>query len=111
MSKIEEITDDTEIQQVEKVDSDSEGEELSTIGGLVPSRSEKKARKLIAKHNLKQIPGINRVTLRRPKNVRLQVVSSNDRIRKLTHMILRSILTKQDALCCEQPRGLQIAEQ
>lgn len=70
MSKIEEIADDTEIQQVDKADSDSEGEELSgATGDLIQSRSEKKARKLIAKHGLKQITGINRVTLRRPKNV------------------------------------------
>lgn len=73
MSKIEEITDDAEIQQVDKVgaDSDSEGEEELAGGSAdsLQSRSEKKARKLISKLGLKQIGGITRVTLRRPKNV------------------------------------------
>ena len=35
----------------------------------VHSRNEKKARKSIAKLGLKHVPGITRVTLRRPKNV------------------------------------------
>jgi nascent polypeptide-associated complex subunit alpha len=35
----------------------------------VHSRGEKKARKALAKLGLKAIPGITRVTLRRPKNV------------------------------------------
>lgn len=74
MSKIEEITDDAEIQQVDKVgaDSDSEAEEELAGGSAesLQSRSEKKARKLISKLGLKQISGITRVTLRRPKNVR-----------------------------------------
>lgn len=69
MSKIEEITDDTEVQQVDKAESDSEGEDLAGAGDSLQSRSEKKARKLIAKHNLKPIAGITRVTMRRPKNV------------------------------------------
>jgi hypothetical protein len=34
------------------------------------SRGEKKARKAMAKLGLKHVPGINRVTIRRPKNVR-----------------------------------------
>lgn len=35
----------------------------------VQTRNEKKARKAIAKLGLKHVPGITRVTLRRPKNV------------------------------------------
>ena len=75
MSKIEEITEDSpEIQKVADAgaESDSEGEEDLASGSAdsLQSRSEKKARKLISKLGLKKIAGINRVTLRRPKNVR-----------------------------------------
>ena len=54
--------------------SESEGE-AETLpagsGAIVHSRNEKKARKSIAKLGLKKIDGITRVTLRRPKNVRV----------------------------------------
>lgn len=54
-------------------DSDSEVEagENVTAGSttVVHSRNEKKARKSIAKLGLVRVPGITRVTLRRPKNV------------------------------------------
>lgn len=54
-------------------DSDSEAGEEATIPGgasvAIHSRGEKKARKAIAKLGLKHVPGITRVTLRRPKNV------------------------------------------
>ncbi len=79
MSKIEEI-DENEAKEVEmeEASSSSSGEEGegakeegipagSSI--TVHSRNEKKARKTIAKLGLKHVPGITRVTLRRPKNV------------------------------------------
>ena len=82
MSKIEEITDDTPKNQptVEEADSDSDeshdhaheghGEGIPAGASVsVQSRGEKKARKALAKLGLKQITGITRVTLRRPKNV------------------------------------------
>ncbi|PQE07152.1 putative Nascent polypeptide-associated complex subunit alpha protein [Rutstroemia sp. NJR-2017a BVV2] len=57
--------------------SDSEGEAEAGesgipagAGAVVHSRNEKKARKSIAKLGLTKVPGITRVTLRRPKNVR-----------------------------------------
>lgn len=54
-------------------DAEGEGGEEPTVPGgaavTVHSRNEKKARKAIAKLGLKHIPGITRVTLRRPKNV------------------------------------------
>ena len=37
--------------------------------GKIQSRGEKKARKAMLKLGLKVVPGINRVTIRRPKNV------------------------------------------
>ena len=57
-------------------DSDSEAGEEPTIPGgdavTIHSRNEKKARKAIGKLGLKHVPGITRVTLRRPKNVSLR---------------------------------------
>lgn len=50
----------------------NEGEATIPAGSSVAvhSRNEKKARKAIGKLGLKHVPGITRVTLRRPKNVR-----------------------------------------
>jgi nascent polypeptide-associated complex subunit alpha len=94
MSKIEELPDDVPTNQptVEEADSDSDdshaghnhdhdhdhGHDHGDHSGSIPagasvsvqSRGEKKARKALAKLGLKQITGITRVTLRRPKNVR-----------------------------------------
>ena len=80
--RIEELPDDPPAKKGADVDdasssSDSEpeaagGEEIGITGGssvTVHSRNEKKARKSIAKLGLKHVPGITRVTLRRPKNV------------------------------------------
>lgn len=77
--RIEEISEE----QVKNVEVDEAGSEGSEAGdaadaeGLpagsavtIHSRNEKKARKQIAKLGLKHVPGITRVTLRRPKNVR-----------------------------------------
>jgi nascent polypeptide-associated complex subunit alpha len=81
-AKIEEITEDVIANQptVEEADSDSDdshaghdhGAEGTIPAGAnvaVHSRGEKKARKALSKLGLKHIPGITRVTLRRPKNV------------------------------------------
>lgn len=80
--RIEELPDNEEPtkQQVtaedegsDSSDSEGEGEIESGIpagaGAIVHSRNEKKARKSIAKLGLTRVPGITRVTLRRPKNV------------------------------------------
>jgi nascent polypeptide-associated complex subunit alpha len=91
MSKIEEILDDdvpANQPTVEEADSDSDdshaghdhgdhdhhahGEGIPAGASVsVHSRGEKKARKALAKLGLKHIPGITRVTLRRPKGVYL----------------------------------------
>lgn len=55
-------------------EAEATGEPTTIPGGAtvtIHSRNEKKARKAIAKLGLKHVPGITRVTLRRPKNVRL----------------------------------------
>lgn len=65
----------------ESSESEAEaGEEQPTTipGGAavtIHSRNEKKARKAIGKLGLKHVPGITRVTLRRPKNVRVKSLS------------------------------------
>jgi len=73
--KAEEIVEEVE-------DSDDELPELeegdvATGGDKVQSRGEKKARKAMSKLGLKQVPGITRVTIRRPKGI-LFVVSQPD---------------------------------
>ena len=77
--RIEELPDDPPAKKGAEVNdasssSDSEVEtgEVGNAAGSsvqVHSRNEKKARKSIAKLGLKHVPGITRVTLRRPKNV------------------------------------------
>ena len=87
MSKFEELPDDVPSNQptVEEADSDSDdshaghdhGDHGAHGGETIPagsnvsvhSRGEKKARKALSKLGLKQITGITRVALRRPKNV------------------------------------------
>ncbi|KAJ5438979.1 uncharacterized protein N7458_009977 [Penicillium daleae] len=70
--RVEELPDEEVPKNVES-DSESEaGEEPVIPGGAavtIHSRNEKKARKAIAKLGLKHVPGITRVTLRRPKNI------------------------------------------
>ena len=78
-SRVEEIPDNEEVPKTtvedaaESSESEAEaGEEPSIPGGAavtIHSRNEKKARKAIGKLGLKHVPGITRVTLRRPKNV------------------------------------------
>ncbi len=83
--RIEELPDDEPVKKGAEVDdasSSSDSDDAEAAGGegeagipagssvTVHSRNEKKARKSIAKLGLKHVPGITRVTLRRPKNVR-----------------------------------------
>lgn len=81
--RIEELPDDPPAKkgaEVEEAESSSDSEAEAAGGDVesgipagssvqVHSRNEKKARKSIAKLGLKHVPGITRVTLRRPKNV------------------------------------------
>lgn len=64
--------------QVEDLDNSSDDESDIEAGdsslpagsqAVIHSRNEKKARKAIEKLHLQRVPGITRVTLRRPKNV------------------------------------------
>ncbi len=84
-NRIEELPDDapeqnSKVEDAESSDdSEEEGGDAGEGGGasipsgssvVIHNRNEKKARKSIAKLGLKQVPGITRVTMRRPKNVR-----------------------------------------
>ncbi len=78
--RVEELPDDeTQRPTVDQNDSsdesdaEEEGEANLPAGStaVVHSRNEKKARKALEKLHLTRVPGITRVTLRRPKNVRL----------------------------------------
>ncbi|EED19249.1 nascent polypeptide-associated complex (NAC) subunit, putative [Talaromyces stipitatus ATCC 10500] len=82
--RVEELPDE-EVPKagVEDAGSSSEseaGDEPTIPGGAavtIHSRNEKKARKAIGKLGLKHVPGITRVTLRRPKNI-LFVINQPD---------------------------------
>ncbi|KAI5299492.1 hypothetical protein KEM56_003203 [Ascosphaera pollenicola] len=89
-ARVEEVKEDVPAEEVAKTtvedaneDSDSDAEEgEATIPAgsnvaTVHSRNEKKARKAIAKLGLKHVPGITRVTFRRPKNI-LFVINQPD---------------------------------
>lgn len=80
--RVEELPDEeTKKPTVEELDdsssdeSDAEAEAGLPAGSqaVIHSRNEKKARKAIEKLHLTRVPGITRVTLRRPKNVSVQM--------------------------------------
>ncbi|KAL1955810.1 hypothetical protein VTO42DRAFT_8049 [Malbranchea cinnamomea] len=87
-TRVEEVPDNEEVPKTTVEDaaesSESEpeaNEEPATIPSgaavTIHSRNEKKARKAIGKLGLKHVPGITRVTLRRPKNI-LFVINQPD---------------------------------
>ena len=80
--RIEELPDDEPSKKTTAEEASSSSDSEPEVAGdegdatipagssvAVHSRNEKKARKAIGKLGLKQIPGITRVTLRRPKGV------------------------------------------
>ncbi|KYK57863.1 ATP synthase D chain [Drechmeria coniospora] len=74
--RVEELPDDESqrptVEEQEDSSDESEGEEANLPAGstaVVHSRNEKKARKALEKLHLTRVPGITRVTLRRPKNI------------------------------------------
>ncbi|KAL2183143.1 hypothetical protein L209DRAFT_758601 [Thermothelomyces heterothallicus CBS 203.75] len=78
--RVEEVPEEeTKKPTVEELDESSSDESEAEAGGdtsipagstaVIHSRNEKKARKAIEKLHLTRVPGITRVTLRRPKNV------------------------------------------
>jgi len=92
--RVEELPDEsTKAVEVDDGSSSSDSDvdagdagDAGAAGGssiTVHSRNEKKARKSIAKLGLKHVPGINRVTFRRPKNI-LLVINNPDVYRSPT---------------------------
>ncbi|OJJ38382.1 hypothetical protein ASPWEDRAFT_57115 [Aspergillus wentii DTO 134E9] len=82
--RVEEVPDEevpkTNVEDAGSSSESEAGEEPTIPGGAavtIHSRNEKKARKAIGKLGLKHVPGITRVTLRRPKNI-LFVVNQPD---------------------------------
>lgn len=76
--RVEELPDDESHKPTVEEQDDSSDESGEEAEGQLPagstavvhSRNEKKARKALEKLHLTRVPGITRVTLRRPKNVR-----------------------------------------
>lgn len=70
-AEVDDASSSSDSDDAEAAGGDGEGDAGITAGSSVTvhSRNEKKARKSIAKLGLKHVPGITRVTLRRPKNV------------------------------------------
>lgn len=77
--RVEELPDDEHQKPTVEAQEDSSDESDAEEGGdgnlpagsaaVIHSRNEKKARKALEKLHLTRVPGITRVTLRRPKNV------------------------------------------
>jgi nascent polypeptide-associated complex subunit alpha len=77
--RVEELPDDEPPQATVEEQEDSSDDSDAEDGGdgnlpagstaVIHSRNEKKARKALEKLHLTRVPGITRVTLRRPKNV------------------------------------------
>jgi len=124
--RIEELPDDEpEIKKTVAEDASSSSDSDNEAGGegeaaipagsavAVHSRNEKKARKAIGKLGLKHVPGITRVTLRRPKGVRKDLAGPGaDRpLSRLCSMRI-SMLTSclLDSLRHQQPRRLPLTD-
>ncbi|PWY80913.1 nascent polypeptide-associated complex, alpha subunit [Aspergillus sclerotioniger CBS 115572] len=82
--RVEELPDEevpkTNVEDAGSSSESEAGDEPTIPGGAavtIHSRNEKKARKAIGKLGLKHVPGITRVTLRRPKNI-LFVINQPD---------------------------------
>ncbi|KUI57668.1 Nascent polypeptide-associated complex subunit alpha [Cytospora mali] len=77
--RVEELPEEEPVKQVSVEEDDDDNSSDSDVeagdnlpagsSAVVHSRNEKKARKAIEKLHLTRIPGITRVTLRRPKNI------------------------------------------
>lgn len=85
---------------VEEEDSDDdlpdleEGEIASGASDKIQSRGEKKARKALSKLGLKTVPGITRVTIRRPKGVGIFWIAGGGWIKAIRFMTEAEISLK-----------------
>src|SRR5712672_1057022 len=100
----EEVTSDHSDHEGHDHGHDHDNEEDPTSAAAldkIQSRSERKARKALLGLGLKKVPGITRVCLRRPKNVRPNLSTLCIRNHRFPSAVVRD---------CE-PRGVQITEQ
>jgi len=88
---------------------EKDGEATIPAGSSVAvhSRNEKKARKAIGKLGLKHVPGITRVTLRRPKGVRtwFQLIPLQLRVRVSDMVGCRSFLSSTNPMSTDHRRA------
>lgn len=123
--RIEELPDDPPTKKGAEVDdasSSSDSDEAEAAGGegdssipagssvTVHSRNEKKARKSIGKLGLKHVPGITRVTLRRPKNVSIApyIVQRRGRGGDKASFTRHMLSNNTDTICYKPAGCLQI---
>lgn len=97
---IEEVSDHSDHDHEHDHDHDHGEEDPTSTAALekIASRSERKARKALLGLGLKKVPGITRVTLRRPKNVRFNAL----------HESFGKQTSRPDPLRDRIPRCLQV---
>lgn len=78
-TQVEEVDDDESSESEAEAEAEGEGIPAGSSTTVIQSRNEKKARKLLEKLNLQRVPGITRVTLKRPKNVSSGALNSVSR--------------------------------
>ena len=120
--RVEELPDEevpkTNVEDGSSSESEA-GEEPTIPGGAnvtIHSRNEKKARKAIGKLGLKHVPGITRVTLRRPKNVcgciyRQYSAAASPAVSRLNLQTLTIGFLIIDPLRCQPARCLPLPQQ
>ncbi|KAF4124748.1 hypothetical protein GMORB2_5414 [Geosmithia morbida] len=119
--RVEELPDE-ETQQVNIEDKEDDSSDESEAGDeaalpasstTVISRNEKKARKALEKLNLIRVPGITRVTLRRPKN--MLFVINNPEVYKSpnsnTYIVFGEAKIEDTAAAAQQAAAAQLAAQ
>lgn len=75
-AKIEELPEDVSVEEVAATNADSDNEEIADGSSItVYSRAEKKARKALVKLGLKKVEGINRVVLKRSRDVHFVIAN------------------------------------
>eukprot|EP01004_Peranema_trichophorum_P009621 NODE_8368_length_685_cov_37.049822_g7746_i0.p1 GENE.NODE_8368_length_685_cov_37.049822_g7746_i0~~NODE_8368_length_685_cov_37.049822_g7746_i0.p1 ORF type:complete len:213 (+),score=76.51 NODE_8368_length_685_cov_37.049822_g7746_i0:55-639(+) len=83
--KIEEDDDDDDnVPALEEADAKDEGAEGGAAGIHRQSRNEKKSRKAMQRLGMKPVPGVNRVTIKKAKNI-LFVISQPDVYKNATN--------------------------
>ncbi|PWN39758.1 nascent polypeptide-associated complex, alpha subunit [Ceraceosorus guamensis] len=110
---IEEIADDVKDLQVE---SDGEGQATGgdvTIGEHVLSKPERKSRKSLQGIGLKRVPGITRVTMRRPRG-HLYVIATPEVYKSSTadvYVVFGEAKSEDQSFAAQQAQAQHLAQQ